>query len=561
MGNGGVPVRPAAPADEAAPRVPPPAETLVEWALDARPELAVARAQLAAAEKATDAASWARLPQVSAVAAYMHNEGVVFAELDSAYVGATLDWNIWSWGARNHQLDSIRAQATQARAQADAAETQARVDVQARVLALRAAGAAYEVSAANIAQAEASLRAQERRQAAGAGTMSDSARRPDGARTRTIDPGDGALRRAARGDRTRARGRQGPMGNGRDAMSEDNPAKVADASVAVPAAPVETAPRRKLFPRFAAVAAVIAVGVGGYVAWRHAQGVSTDDAFVRADIVQVPAEVAGRVTEVVAKENAHVARGDLLLRLDDSEYRLKVAQAQAALAAAEADARRAQEASQASRSDIESAQLRLKDAKREAKLQTDLAGGGASVQSAVDRASNTATVAAQTVSSAQASLDANVAAVEAARARVPAAQAALDLAARDLSLTEIRAPADGIASRIELQPGELVQKGQPLLAVVPDERFVVANFKETDLDRIAVGARVRVEVDAYPDLDLVGSVESVAAGTGATFTLLPADNATGNFIKVVQRVPVRIALDSAPRIPAGLSATVRVERQ
>jgi outer membrane protein len=103
----------------------------------------------------------------------MHNEGVLFAELNSGYVGATLNWNIWSWGARNNQLDTIRAQATQAHAQEDAAETQARVDVQAKVLALQAAAAAYEVSAANITQAEASLRAQEKRQAAGAGTMSD----------------------------------------------------------------------------------------------------------------------------------------------------------------------------------------------------------------------------------------------------------------------------------------------------------------------------------------------------------------------------------------------------
>jgi membrane fusion protein, multidrug efflux system len=342
-------------------------------------------------------------------------------------------------------------------------------------------------------------------------------------------------------------------------MSEDSAAKVAETPATVAEVPIAAAPKRKLFPRFALIAIVIAALVGGFVAWRHAQGVSTDDAFVRADIVQVPAEVAGRVTEVLAKENVHVAKGDLLLRLDDSDYKLKVAQAQAALAAAEADAHRAKEAIGASRSDIQAAQLRLKDARREAQLQTDLAGGGASVQSAVDRASSTATVAEQTVSTAQAGLEANRAAVDAADARVPSAKAALELAERDLAMTEIKAPAAGTASRIELQPGELVQKGQPLLAVVPDERYVVANFKETDLQRITVGAKVKVEIDAYPNLDLEGTVESLAAGTGATFTLLPADNATGNFIKVVQRVPVRIALTTTPAIPAGLSATVKVE--
>jgi membrane fusion protein (multidrug efflux system) len=337
-------------------------------------------------------------------------------------------------------------------------------------------------------------------------------------------------------------------------MSEDGTDAKAEGTVAT--APP---PKRALFPRFALGALIVAVGAGAFVAWRHAQGVRTDDAFVRADIVQVPAEVAGRVTEVDVRENAHVAKGDLLLKLDDSDYRLKVAQAQAALAAAEADARRARDAAEASRSDIHAAELRLQDARREAKLQLDLLGGGAAVQAAADRASSTATVAAQTVSTAQAGLDASTAAVAAAEARVPAAKAALDLAERDLALTEVRAPADGTASRIELQPGELVQRGQPLLAVVPDERYVVANFKETDLDRIAVGARVTIEVDAYPDLDLEGRVESVAAGTGAVFTLLPPDNATGNFIKVVQRVPVRIALTTAPAIPAGLSATVQVE--
>ena len=337
-------------------------------------------------------------------------------------------------------------------------------------------------------------------------------------------------------------------------MSEDNAAKVAEQT----AMPVE-APKRKLFPRFAALAAIVAVGVGGFVAWRHAQGVSTDDAFIRADIVQVPAEVAARVVEVIAKENAHVAKGDVLLRLDATEYELKVAQAKAALASAEADARRAQESSEASRSDIEAAQLRLKDARREANLQTELASGGASVQSSVDRANSTATVAAQSVSTAQAGLDANLAGLEAAQARVPAAQAALALAERDLSLAEIRAPQDGTTSRIELQAGELVQRGQPLLAIVADDRYVVANFKETDLDRIAVGAPVKIEVDAYPDLDLEGTVESISPGTGAVFSLLPPDNATGNFIKVVQRVPVRIAIDGDTTVPAGLSATVRIQ--
>jgi membrane fusion protein, multidrug efflux system len=333
----------------------------------------------------------------------------------------------------------------------------------------------------------------------------------------------------------------------------------APSATAAPTAQTIETPKKKLFPRFLGVALSIVAAMGGFVAWRHSLGVSTDDAFVRADIVQVPAEVGARVVEVDVKENQHVEKGDLLLKLDDSDLRLKVLQAEAALAAAEADSKRAIEAALASRSDIQANQLRLKDARREAKLQTELAGGGASVQSAVDKASSTATVAAQAVTTAEAGLQANLAGQEAAAARIPAARAALDLAKRELALTEVRSPSAGTASRIELQPGELVQRGQALLAIVPDERYVVANFKETELDQIQVGAPVSIRVDAFPDTRIEGVVESLAAGTGSTFSLLPPDNATGNFIKV----PVRIALKTSLSfpLPAGLSATVQVERQ
>jgi len=174
MGNGGSPVRPAASGDVASPRSAPPAERLIDMALVSRPELRAARTSADAASKTADATGLSRLPQLNAVAAYTNLQGMgPFAETNAAYIGATLDWNVWTWGARNRQVDALRAQATQARAQAEAVETQARVDVQAKVLALQASGAAYEASAATLAQAEASLRSQEKRQQAGAGAMSD----------------------------------------------------------------------------------------------------------------------------------------------------------------------------------------------------------------------------------------------------------------------------------------------------------------------------------------------------------------------------------------------------
>ena len=266
------------------------------------------------------------------------------------------------------------------------------------------------------------------------------------------------------------------------------------------------------------------------------------------------------MVEVQVKEGQHVAAGDLLVRIDDTDYRLHVAQAQANLAAAEADARRAEEGAVATRSDIAMGKVRLSDAERERKLQEVLAAGGASVQAAVDRARAASAMAAQGIRTAQAGLDASQAAVAAAQARVPAAQAAVDLALRELEHCEVRAPHAGVASRVELQPGELLERGAPVLAIVPDERYVVANFKETDLERIHVGDPVKIEIDAYPQRPLAGTVESIGAGTGAVFSLLPADNASGNFIKVVQRVPIRIALRGEPPsdMAAGLSANVTV---
>jgi outer membrane protein TolC len=174
MGNGGSPVRPASSGEIVSPRAAPPAERLVDMALASRPEVRAARTAADGTAKSADAYGWSRLPQLNAVAAYTNLQGMgPFAETNAAYVGATLDWPVWSWGARNRQLDSFRAQAAQTRAQAEQVETLARVDVQAKVLALQAAGAAYEASGATLTQAEASLHSQEKRQQAGAGAMSD----------------------------------------------------------------------------------------------------------------------------------------------------------------------------------------------------------------------------------------------------------------------------------------------------------------------------------------------------------------------------------------------------
>lgn len=317
-------------------------------------------------------------------------------------------------------------------------------------------------------------------------------------------------------------------------------------------------PKPRRFGFFLVFALLAAGGTAGFLWWRDGKGVTTDDAFLRADVVQVAAETGGKVVEVHVVENQHVQAGDLLLVLDSTDANLRIAQAEANLAAAEADAKRADDAAAVNRSDIKTGEARLADAQRELKLQEQLTDGGASVRAAVDRARAAAQIASQSVQTARSGLIAAQAAADAARARIPAAQAAVDMARRELSLTEVRAPYPGVASKMDLQPGELVQRGQAVLALVPDERYIVANFKETDLARIHVGDPVDIEVDAFPEAKLHGKVQSIGAGTGAMFSLMPADNASGNFIKVVQRIPVRVALDEVPTYPAGLSVLVTV---
>lgn len=330
----------------------------------------------------------------------------------------------------------------------------------------------------------------------------------------------------------------------------------------VAAQPPAPPAKRRRFATFLVFAIIVGAVIGGWLWWRDQAGVSTDDAFLKADLVAVPAEVGGRLVAVLVVENQHVNAGDSLLRIDDTDYKLRLVQAQSALDGATADAKRALQSLAATRSDAQSGKVRLADAERERSLQADLASGGASMQVAVDRASTAKNLAAQGVATARAAIDAAEAGVEAAQARVAGATAALALAQRDLSFVEVKAPASGVVSKLDSQPGELVQRGQCVLALVPDERYVVANFKETDLSKIHVGDPVKVVVDARPDPALRGTVDSLSAGTGAVFSLLPADNATGNFIKVVQRLPVRVKLDQAsPDLPAGLSATVTVERK
>ena len=309
-----------------------------------------------------------------------------------------------------------------------------------------------------------------------------------------------------------------------------------------------------------AVAAVVLLAGGyyGYGWWTNGRFiVSTDDAYVSADTATVTAKVAGYVKTVPAKNNVHVTAGDPLVVLDDADYRNALAQANAQLATGQATIERLAEQIVAGNAAVNSAEAQLASAHaaadnakadydRVAALEAKAFASTASLDSA--RAAMEQSAAA--VAAAEAAVDASRANAAVANATKTEAERALDqyTLARDqaqlnLDHTVIRAPFDGVVGNGAAEPGEYVQPGQRLLALVPlDDVYVDANFKETQVADLVAGQSARITVDAYPDMPIAGTVESVAPASGSVFSLLPPENATGNFTKIVQRVAVRIRL-------------------
>jgi len=413
--------------------------------------------------------------------------------------------------------------------------------------------------------------------------------------------------------------------------------------------------RARLLAALGVLVGLGALAYGGWV-WHYAVTfVWTDDAYVEGTIAPVSAKVAGHVADLHVGDNQVVKRGDLLLRLDSRDFEVRVEQARAAVATADAQLRAARAevpltrdttlaqtaqaragveaarvAVRSGESAVEEARARL-EARRAASaaMRADLAGAGATRRQArrelervqallrdglvarrdfdqAEAASDTAAAAedamrrrlAQTereIQQAEAEVVSRAHAVEEARQRVAEARAALarassqetqvaikqaeasraaarlrearaDLAYAELQLehTEVRAPVDGVVSKRSVEVGQVVQVGQPLLALVPlQDVWVVANFKETQLVRLRPGMAADVRVDGFPDQRFHGVVDSMSAGTGARFSLLPPENATGNWVKVVQRVPVKIRLDAGglgnpATLRAGMSAVVTI---
>jgi membrane fusion protein (multidrug efflux system) len=341
--------------------------------------------------------------------------------------------------------------------------------------------------------------------------------------------------------------------------------------------------KRRLVIGLVVLAALLGIG-WGVKQWLYGRAhESTDNAQVDGHLVPVLSKVSGYVSAVTVAENDDVRIDSMLVRIDESEYRVRLAQADADLAAARAAAGgnglegQAQAAvanasgqQAALTAGVAAARANLVKAQADLGRMRELVGKQVvsrqqldAAQAAYDAARAQLAAAQNNAGSATAGVANAEAGVRLARARLSAAQAARDNAALQLSYTRVTAPVSGIVSRKQVEVGQLVQSGQPLLTIVADTGvWVTANFKETQLADIRVGQEVELDIDAYGGATATGKVESVSAATGAKFALLPPDNATGNFTKVVQRVPVRVHVthDLGPTRPLrpGMSVTVHV---
>ncbi|MET0533174.1 MAG: HlyD family secretion protein [Steroidobacter sp.] len=326
----------------------------------------------------------------------------------------------------------------------------------------------------------------------------------------------------------------------------------------------------KLRRRLMIAGPLLAAVVAGYIYVTGGRYEATDDAYVRAAQISISANVPGRVSEILVRDNQQVRKGDLLFRLDDRTFRIAVDEAQARLASARLEIESLKATYRQRLADRSAAQSTWDYQTKEFERQQSLLTPGISSQAQVEKAQVARDAARQqleaareqiTAALAQLGGDPNIAADD--HPNVRQAQAALERAQLNLSYTSVTAPAEGIVTKVEqLQAGDYLNAATPAFALVSAQNvWIEANFKEVQLTYMQPGQHAEVHIDAYPDHDLIATVVSVSPGTGAEFSLLPAENASGNWVKVVQRLPVRLELATPADIPlrAGLSANVEVD--
>jgi len=310
------------------------------------------------------------------------------------------------------------------------------------------------------------------------------------------------------------------------------------------------------------VPALLLLG-GGYYWLTSGASVSTDDAQVKQDIVSVSPQVNGQIVQVFVRDGARVKRGDLLFRIDPQPYRVALEQAEAQLATARLQTHVLQTTAAGTGGDITGALANLQIKRNALGRQQALLNKGFTTRADYEDALNEVRTAETDLSDARArAANASAAVAPGEQPQVAQAQAAVDKARLDLSRTEIRAPMDGVIENAEnLQVGQMAVTGIGMMSLVHSRSaWVEANFKEKDVGRMVPGERATVKVDAYPGQKFEAHIQSIGAGTGSEFSLLPAQNANGNWVKVTQRVPVRIVFDGNPDKPmiAGLSVVATV---
>ena len=327
-------------------------------------------------------------------------------------------------------------------------------------------------------------------------------------------------------------------------------------------------------PRFLLLAGGLAVLAGLYFAgvwWRYARThVTTENAYVHADVTPVSARVGGTVAAVTVDDNDAVRKGQVLLRLEEADLELALGAAEARLAQARTQVEVYRANVRQARATAAMSTAEAERAKADLRRTADLADQQVVSRQVLDHDRTSQRVSeskrnadARALDSALSALGGNLDLPTDEQYLVREARAARDQARLNLSYATVRAPADGYISQRRVEVGQRIQPGQPLMALVGlDDPYVVANFKETEITKIRIHQPVEIKVDVYPDVAYAGRVEGIDAGTGAAFALLPPQNASGNWVKVVQRVPVKLVLDKAPPethpLRLGLSAEVSV---
>ena len=305
------------------------------------------------------------------------------------------------------------------------------------------------------------------------------------------------------------------------------------------------------------VVALVAVVAGSAYYFRFiAPYETTDDAFIEAHVIPIAPQVAGRVAQLLVRDNQEVKPGDLLVQIDSRDYQAKLDQERAGLAAARSRFDQAtaqftvdQAKVEQEKADVAVAEAMAKQAEADNK-RYQAAGAFAVSESQLDLAATQARSAEAQVDAArnqelaaEAQVGLDKASIQTAAAEVQNSEANVRQAELNLSYTEVKAPEAGYVTHRTVETGAYIQTGQALLAIVPRQIWVVANFKETQLSHMQAGQPVEVKVDAYPQITFHGHVDSIQHGSGPSFSLLPPENASGNFVKVVQRVPVKIVMD------------------